>query len=295
MNRRDTGQTPRTVTAQSRSAGVTVAAVLAATAALGACGEETADPRPATGARYSALPDAERTAAAAACRDRAAAQASGLAARQLADVDEQMLARRLDVEVAVAERAAFEPTCAATLPLVTPGLRVRFDGVTGNGITFTYPTRSDRPLTIRGMVTPAPASGEVVARREVAPHGRLTAPIDPQGRFAFRDHPAAQDGRQYVPARRSRRRPTRRARSASPPSAWTASSAARRRPVAELTAVDLDDPLGDFEQVVAGDRVAARRAHRGPRRPGHGANIVRRQRWSSTSLPRWWPASRPVW
>ena len=165
---------------------MTVAAVLAATAALGACGEETVDPRPATGARYSALPDAERTAAAAACRDRAAAQASELAARQLADVDEQMLARRLDVEVAVAERAAFEPTCAATLPLVTPGLRVRFDGVTGNGITFTYPTRSDRPLTIRGMVTPAPASGGVVARREVAPHGRLTAPIDPQGRFAFR-------------------------------------------------------------------------------------------------------------
>jgi hypothetical protein len=179
------------VTLQPRSAGVTVAAVLAATAAaLGACGEETAsppDPKPATAAVYSGLPDAERAAAAAACRDRAAARASGLAARQIADVDEQMLVRRLDVEVVVDEGAAFERACAETLPLVTPGLRVRFSGVTGNGITFTYPTRSDRPLTIRGTVTPAPGSGRVVARREVAPHGRLTAPIDAQGRFEFRD------------------------------------------------------------------------------------------------------------
>ena len=193
MNRADTGHNPcHPVTTHSCSAGgVTVAAVLAAAAAaLGACGEETAsppDPRPATAARYSALPDAERGAAAAGCRDRAAARASGLAARQLAAVDEQKLLRRLDIEVAVDERAAFERTCAATLPLVTPGLRVRFAGVTGNGITFTYPARSDRPLTIRGTVTPAPAGGRVLARREVAPHGRLTAPIDAQGRFEFRD------------------------------------------------------------------------------------------------------------
>jgi hypothetical protein len=179
------------VTAHSRSARVTVAAMLAATAlALGACGEETAsvpDPRPATAAVYSGLPDAERAAAAAACRDRAAARASGLAARQIGDVDEEMLVRRLDVEVVVDEGAPFERTCAATLPLVTPGLRVRFAGVTGNGITFTYPTRSDRPLTIRGTITPAPAGGRVIARREVAPHGRLTATIDAQGGFEFRD------------------------------------------------------------------------------------------------------------
>jgi hypothetical protein len=180
------------VTTQSRSAaGVTVAVLLAAAAvALAACGTETAaplDPKLATATDYSALPDADRAAAAAGCRDRAAARASGLAARQLAAVDEQLLLRRLDIESAVDEGAAFKRACAAALPLVTPGLRVRFAGVTGNGIEFTYPTRSDRPLTIRGTVTPAPASGRVVARREVAPHGRITTTIDAQGRFEFRD------------------------------------------------------------------------------------------------------------
>ena len=65
------------MTAYSRSARVTVAAMLAATAlALGACGEETAsvpDPRPATAAVYSGLPDAERVAAAAAFLQRCVA------------------------------------------------------------------------------------------------------------------------------------------------------------------------------------------------------------------------------
>ena len=192
MARRDTGHNRgKTVTAQSLSAAVTVAAVLAATAvALVACGEDPArvpDPRPATAAGYRELPDAERAAAAAACRDRAATRAKGLAARQLADVDEQLLVRQLDVEVAADDGAAFEHTCAETLPLVTPGMRVRFAGVSGNGITFSYPTRSDRPLAIRGTITPAPADGRVVARREVPPHGRLSAPIDAQGRFTFRD------------------------------------------------------------------------------------------------------------
>lgn len=175
----------------SRSVGVTVAAVLAATAvALGACGDETAsvpDPEPATATVYSELPEAQRIAAAEGCRDRATPRAEGLAAEQIGRIDPELLARRLDVEVAVNEGAPFARACEAALPLVTPGLRVRFAGVTGNGITFSYPTRSDRPLTIRGTVTPAPRSGRVVARREVAPRGRLAAPIDAQGRFEFRD------------------------------------------------------------------------------------------------------------
>jgi hypothetical protein len=98
------------------------------------------------------------------------------------------LRQRLDLAVADArERARFDRTCAATLPLVTPGLRVSFAGVTGNGITFTYPTRSDRPLTIRGTVEPVPEGARVVARRESGFEQRLTSPIDKQGRFVFRD------------------------------------------------------------------------------------------------------------
>lgn len=177
--------------AQSLSRGVAVSAVLAAIAVvLGACGDQTAlapDPRPASAVRYGELPDTQRVAAAAGCSDRAAARAEGLAAQQIAQVDERMLVRQLDVEAAVDEGARFERACEAALPLVTPGLRVRFSGVTGNGITFSFPTRSDRPLTIRGTVTPAPASGRVIARREVAPPGRLTAPIDARGHFEFRD------------------------------------------------------------------------------------------------------------
>jgi hypothetical protein len=127
-------------------------------------------------------------AAAAGCRDRAARAGEGLAARQIAAVDEQLLRGRLDLAAADYPKGApFDRACAATVPLVTPGLRVSFSGVTGNGITFTYPTRSDRPLTIRGTVDPVPAGGRVVARRELAPEHRFTAPIDERGRFAFRD------------------------------------------------------------------------------------------------------------
>jgi hypothetical protein len=168
------------------------AAALAAVAGtLAACGSEparTPDPQPPTARVYRGLSDAARLAAAVGCRDRAARQAEGVAARQIAAVDETLLRGRLDIAVAdYRESARFDRACAATLPLVTPALRVSFSGVTGNGITFTYPTRSDRPLTIRGTVEPVPASGRVVARRESGPEERLTAPIDERGRFVFRD------------------------------------------------------------------------------------------------------------
>lgn len=158
---------------------------------LAACGSESAqapDPKPATAGEYRGLSEAGRLAAAAGCRDRAARRAEGVAARQIADVDESMLLRRLDLAVADSRKGArFDRACAATLPLVTPGLRVSFSGVTGNGITFTYPTQSDRPLTIRGTVEPVPAGGRVVALRESGFKQRLTAPIDERGRFVFSD------------------------------------------------------------------------------------------------------------
>ena len=176
---------------RSPASAIVVAALAAAGVTLAACGSETAqapDPKPATAAEYRGLSEAARLAAAAGCRDRAAGQAEGVAARQIADVDERLLRQRLDLAVADSRKGArFEPACAATLPLVTPGLRVRFSGVTGNGISFTYPTRSDRPLTIRGTVEPVPARGRVVALRESGFKQRLTAAIDQRGRFIFRD------------------------------------------------------------------------------------------------------------
>jgi hypothetical protein len=166
-------------------------AVAAVAGALAACGSETArnpDPKPATAGAYLGLSDTARLAAAAGCRDRAARQAEGVAARQIADVDQTLLRGRLDIIAAgYRKRDRFDRACAAAVPLVTPGLRVSFPGVTGNGIAFAYETRSDRPLTIRGTVEPVPANGRVVARRELAPQQRLTAPIDERGRFVFRD------------------------------------------------------------------------------------------------------------
>jgi hypothetical protein len=181
------------VRTRSRSAAsvMLVAALAAVGGTLAACGSEparTPDPKPATAGGYRALSDAARLAAAAGCRNRAARRAEGTAARQIAGVDEMRLLRWLDIAVADYRKGArFDRACAATLPLVTPGLRVTFSGVTGNGIVFTFPTRSDRPLTIRGTVDPAPASGSVVARRESGPEQRITAPIDERGQFVFRD------------------------------------------------------------------------------------------------------------
>jgi hypothetical protein len=176
------------VTRTGRAASV-VAALAAAAGTLAACGSEpaqTPDPRPASAAEYRGLSDAARLAAAAGCRDRAAGRADGVAARQIADVDAKLLRARLDLTVADERAGArFDRACAATVPLVTPGLRVSFSGVTGNGITFTYPTRSDLPLTIRGTVAPAPTSGRVVARRESGPNQRFTARIDERGGFVF--------------------------------------------------------------------------------------------------------------
>lgn len=177
--------------ARSAASAIAVTALAAVGVPLAGCGSEparTSDPKPATAGVYRGLSDVARLAAAAGCRDRAARHAEGVAARQIAAVDEARLRRELDIALAGdRNRARFDRACAAALPLVTPGLRVRFSGVTGNGIEFAYPTRSDRPLTIRGTVEPAPTSGLVVAHRESGPKQRITAPIDERGQFVFRD------------------------------------------------------------------------------------------------------------
>ena len=169
-----------------------LAALGAAGGSLAACGAESAttapDPKPATAAVYRGLSDRERLDAAAGCRDRAAREAEGEAARQIAAVDEELLLVELDLAIAGRRgRVRFDRVCAATLPLVTPGLRVSFSTATGNGREFTYPTRSDLPLTIRGTVDPAPTGGRVVSRRESGPEQRTTAPIDERGQFIFPD------------------------------------------------------------------------------------------------------------
>jgi hypothetical protein len=167
------------------------AALAAAGGTLAACGDEAVqapDPKPVTAAEYRGLSDAARLAAAAGCRDRAAGREEGVAAHQIAAVDERLLRGRLDLAIADYRKGApFDRACAATLPLVTPGLRVSFSGVVGNGITFTFPTQSYRPLTIRGTVEPVPARGRVIARRESGFKQRLTAAIDERGQFVFSD------------------------------------------------------------------------------------------------------------
>jgi hypothetical protein len=181
------------VTPHARSAALAPAALIATAAALAACGgatERTAapDPRPADAAAYGDLPDAARAAAAAGCRDRLAERASGVAARQLASVDARLLRRELDLATSGrGARTRFERACAEAMPLVTPGLRVSFAGVDGNGMSFTYLTNSDEPLTIDGTISPAPAGGRVLARRESGRPQPISAPIDARGHFVFRD------------------------------------------------------------------------------------------------------------
>ena len=116
-------------------------------ATLAACaGADSApDPRPGTTASYRGLTGPARAAAAQGCRDRAAARMDGLAARQLAAVDAERLRRQLDITLAgERNRVPFERACAEVLPLVTQAC-VLFAGVTGNGIDFTYPRRSQPP------------------------------------------------------------------------------------------------------------------------------------------------------
>jgi hypothetical protein len=159
--------------------------------ALAGCGGEAGGPPvalPPSGIAYRALDAAHRLRVAEACRDRAAARASGVAARQLRAVDPAALRGELDDAFTIIpeQRHSVAAVCAERLPFVTPGLRVAFAGAKPDGEgRVSYETTSDKPLTIRGRVSPSPRAGHVVARREVGSPRRYTAGIGRDGRFVF--------------------------------------------------------------------------------------------------------------
>jgi hypothetical protein len=160
---------------------------------LAACGaERSATQAPATlpssGRAYRALTDRQRTAVAATCRDRVASRAHGLAARQLHAVDAAELRNEIDTTyyAVVEQRRPVADVCEEVIAFVTPGLRVSFDGAKDQRDgTFTFQTSSDKLLTIRGLIDPAPSHARVVARREVGSRAAHTAAVGADGRFVI--------------------------------------------------------------------------------------------------------------
>jgi hypothetical protein len=144
---------------------------------------------------YRALGGDERLAIANSCRDRAAEEARGVAADQLRDVDPRALRAQLDDAFSyfAARRRSVAELCRERLPFVTSGLRVTFAGAKPFGDdAFTYETRSDKLLTMRGTVSPAPIRGRVVVRREG------------EASIVYHTHISA-DGRFVIPALRLRK------------------------------------------------------------------------------------------
>src|SRR5215218_6561639 len=157
-------------------------------AAAGCGGQQTEEPAalPPSGTAYRKLSDGGRLAVAASCRDRAAAAARGAAAEELARVDPHALRQELDAAFALrrAQRRPVASMCDKHLPFVTPGLSLRFDGAKDGGAEFTYETDSDKPLTIRGAVSPA-RSGTVTMRRAYESAKTYFRRIGPDGHFVF--------------------------------------------------------------------------------------------------------------
>ena len=120
--------------------------------ACGSAGEAPAS-LPPSGRAYRALDAAQRLEVAKTCRAHAAAATAGIAARQIAAIDPEALRDQLDGDyLTIAEqRRPVAAVCAKVVPFVTPGLRIRFDGVKRSGDTFTFETSSDKPLTMRGI------------------------------------------------------------------------------------------------------------------------------------------------
>jgi hypothetical protein len=170
---------------------VAIATVLVcAVGVLAGCGERAAEAPvalPRSGTAYRALNAGERLAVAGACRDRAAARAGRTAASELRRLDPGALRAQLDAAFRVVRNQPrpVAELCAEHLPFVTPGLTVRFDGAKDSGDAFTYETDSDVPLTIRGAVSPAPRSGEVVVRREFGSSPALRSRIGADGQFVL--------------------------------------------------------------------------------------------------------------
>lgn len=160
--------------------------LLGVVSALAGCGSEAPVALPASGTAYRALDGAERLAVAAGCRDRAAARANGVAAEQLQRVDAGALRDGLDTAFRMIREQPrpVAELCARQLPFVTPGIDLRFAGAKNSGDAFTYETESDRPLTIRGVASPA-RSGTVTVRREFGSKRSFRARIGPDGRFVL--------------------------------------------------------------------------------------------------------------
>ena len=160
--------------------------LLGAVGTLAGCGSEEPVALPASGTAYRTLNDDERLAVAASCRDRAAARADGVASEQLERVDARAMRDQLDTAFRMIrdQPRPVAELCARRLPFVTPGLDLRFEGAKNSGDAFTYETESDRPLTIRGVVSPA-RSGSVTVRREFGSTRSFRARIGPDGRFAL--------------------------------------------------------------------------------------------------------------
>jgi hypothetical protein len=143
---------------------------------------------PPSGRAYRALDGAHRTAVAASCRDRVAARASGDAARELRAIDASMLRLELDdaFTIIADQRRPVADVCAEVAPFATRGIDVRLDGAKHGGEGwFSYETTSDKRLTIRGRVSPAPDGGRVVARREIGSRTPHAAAIRAGGRFVI--------------------------------------------------------------------------------------------------------------
>ena len=169
-----------------------IALVCLVGAALAGCGgdagNEAAAALPSSGTMYRTLDDAQRTAVAASCRDRAAERSRGLAARQVRAVDAAVLRDEIDsTYFAVAEQhRPVADVCDEVIPFVTPGLRVTFDGAKDQRDgTFTFETSSDKRLTITGRIAPAPAHARVVVRRALGSHAPHVAAIAADGRFVI--------------------------------------------------------------------------------------------------------------
>lgn len=163
--------------------------VLGALGALVGCvaqDDEAPATLPPSGTAYRKLNDGDRLAVAASCRDRAAARADGVAASELARVDPRALRDELDAAFSL-RRAQPRPVasvCERQLPFVTPGLSLRFDGAKDIGDEFTYDTDSDKPLSIRGAISP-PRSGTVTMRRAYETAKAHTARIGRDGHFVL--------------------------------------------------------------------------------------------------------------
>ena len=159
---------------------------LGASVGCGAEKDEAPAALPPSGSAYRKLTDGDRLAVAASCRDRASARADGVAASELGRVDPRALRDELDAAFRL-RRAQPRPVvsmCERQIPFVTPGLSPRFDGAKDIGAEFTYDTDSDKPLTIRGAVSP-PRTGTVTMRRAYETAKAYTARIGRDGQFVL--------------------------------------------------------------------------------------------------------------